>query len=135
MFYNTDEKAKIVALVSKSSKPVKEVCKEYGISDASYYNWHKQLPGGDSKQPALIKEQNSEDAEAAKLLALKNEHPYYGAVKLSKQLLRTYGVNLHPGKVKRILDEHGFKQEQIPKAPPKGTRRFLISALTQMSYG
>lgn len=123
MFYSTDEKAKIVDLVSKSSKPVKEACKEYGISDASYYNWRKHLPAGGSKEPAPIKEQTFEDAET-KLLALKNEHPYYGAVKLSKQLLRTYGLNLHPGKVKRILDEQGFKQEQIPKAPPKGTRRF-----------
>ena len=123
MFYSTDEKTKIVELISKSSKPVKEACTEYGISDASFYNWRKQLTAGTKKEIAVVLEQAPDDSEA-KLLALKNEHPYYGSVKLSKQMLRTYGINIHPGKVKRILDEHGFKQEQIPKAPPKGTRRF-----------
>ena len=39
-------------------------------------------------------------------------------------MLRTYGLNLHPGKVKRNLEEHGFKTETLPAAPPKGTRRF-----------
>ncbi|MDY6827416.1 MAG: hypothetical protein SVV67_09640 [Bacillota bacterium] len=57
-------------------------------------------------------------------MILKEQFPYFGAVKLSKQLLRTYGLNLHPGKVKRILDQHGFEQEQLPKAPPKGSRHF-----------
>jgi len=122
MFYSTDEKTKIVELIAKSKKPVREACKEYGISDASYYNWRKQLK---TPLPAVKPETFSKDNDAeTKLLALKTKHPYYGAVKLSKQLLRSYGLNLHPGQVKRILDEHGFKQEQLPKAPPKGTRRF-----------
>ncbi len=64
MFYSTDKKAKIMELSSKSSEPAKEACKEYGISAASYYNRHKQLPAEDSKQPAPIKELNSEDAKA-----------------------------------------------------------------------
>jgi len=45
-------------------------------------------------------------------------------VKLSKQLLRTYGLNLQPGKVKRILEESGYQTDNLPKAPPKGTRHF-----------
>jgi len=122
MYYSDEEKAKIVELVSSSKLPKKKACKEYGISDASFYTWRKQLA------EAAKQEQHEEapvvsEAET-KLLALKEQHPYYGVVKLSKQLLRTYGLNLHPGKVKRILDQHGFEQEHLPKAPPKGSRRF-----------
>ena len=126
MYYSDEEKVKLVELISASRLPVKKAAKEYGISDASFYAWRKQLQAAASqnkeeKQPGC--EPQISDEEKA-LLALKEQFPYYGAVKLSKQLLRTYGLNLHPGKVKRILDQHGFEQEQLPKAPPKGSRRF-----------
>lgn len=126
MYYTDQEKAKIVELVSKSNLPKKEACKQYGICDASYYTWRKQLAAVENKKPKAGHTESVPDSDEAeeKLLALKKEHPYYGVVKLSKQLLRTYGLNLHPGKVKRILDEHGFTKETLPKAPPKGSRRF-----------
>ena len=37
MFYTDQKKFKIVALISKSGLPVKKACKQYGISDASFY--------------------------------------------------------------------------------------------------
>ncbi len=58
------------------------------------------------------------------LLALKEEHPYYGVVKLTKQLQRTHGLRLTPGKAKRILEENGYGTEKLPPAPRKGSRRF-----------
>jgi len=126
MYYSDEEKVKLVELISNSRLPVKKAAKEYGISDASFYTWRKQLQAAANR-----KEQETEpDARArlneaeTKLLALKEQFPYYGTVKLSKQLLRTYGFNLHPGKVKRILEHHGFTQKRLPKAPPKGSRRF-----------
>ena len=127
MYYTDEEKAKLVELVSKSGLSIKEACRQYGISDASYYTWRKQL----ASQTEVAKEPDQKESEASpeseaeqKLLSLKKEHPYYGVVKLSKQLLRTYGLNLQPGKVKRILEENGYQTENLPKAPPKGTRRF-----------
>jgi len=127
MFYTDQEKFKIVALISKSGLPVKKACKQYGISDASFYAWRKKIASdtGKKQEPDQSETGRSFNTEAVeKLLVLKKEHPYYGVVKLSKQLLRTYGLNLHPGKVKRVLEEHGFKTETLTKAPPKGTRRF-----------
>lgn len=126
MYYSDEEKVKLVELISGSRLPIKKAAKEYGISDASFYTWRKQLQAAENqhkqeKQPDGEPRLSNEEAT---LLALKEQFPYYGAVKLSKQLLRTYGLNLHPGKVKRILDQHGFKQERLPKAPPKGSRRF-----------
>lgn len=126
MYYSEEEKAKLVELISASRLPIKKAAKEYGISDASYYTWRKQMQAAANRNG-----QESEpdgdlrlSEEETTLLALKEQFPYYGVVKLSKQLLRTYGLNLHPGKVKRILDQHGFAQERLPKAPPKGSRRF-----------
>ncbi len=125
MYYSDEEKVKLVELISSSRLPVKKAAQEYGISDASFYSWRKQLQvgAGRNMQETETPEPRLDEAEA-KLLALKEQFPYYGTVKLSKQLLRTYGLNLHPGKVKRILENHGFSQERLPKAPPKGSRRF-----------
>jgi len=125
MYYSDEEKVKLVELISSSRLPVKKAAQEYGISDASFYTWRKQLQAGAGRkmQETETFEPRLDEAEA-KLLALKEQFPYYGTVKLSKQLLRTYGLNLHPGKVKRILENHGFSQERLPKAPPKGSRRF-----------
>ncbi len=126
MYYSEEEKVKLVELITASRLPIKKAAKEYGISDASFFAWRKQLQAAESqdkekKQPDC-EPQISEEEKT--LLSLKEQYPYYGVVKLSKQLLRTYGLNLHPGKVKRILDQHGFEQEKMPKAPPKGSRRF-----------
>ncbi len=126
MYYSDEEKAKLVELISASRLPIKKAAKEYGISDASYYAWRKVLQAA-ANQKEKEKQPDNEpqiSEEEKTLLALKEQFPYYGAVKLSKQLLRTYGLNLHPGKVKRILDNHSFTQERLPKAPPKGSRRF-----------
>ncbi len=126
MYYSEEEKVKLVELITASRLPIKKAAKEYGISDASFYAWRKQLQAAASQD----KEENQPDCEPQiseeekTLLSLKKQYPYYGVVKLSEQLLRTYGLKLHPGKVKRILDQHGFEQEQLPKTPPKGSRRF-----------
>ncbi len=126
MYYSDEEKVKLVELISASRLPIKVAAKEYGISDASFYTWRKQLQAAasqnDKKKQPDREPQISEEEKT--LLSLKEQYPYYGAVKLSKQLLRTYGLNLHPGKVKRILDQHGFELDRLPKAPPKGSRRF-----------
>ena len=126
MYYSDEEKVKLVKLISASRLPIKKAAKEYGISDASFYTWRKQLQAAaiqDGKETEPDSEPQKSDEEKT-LLALKEEFPYFGAVKLSKQLFRNHGLNLHPGKVKRILDQHGFEQERLPKAPPKGSRRF-----------
>ncbi len=126
MRYSDEEKAKLVELISNSRQPIEKAAKEYGISDASFYTWRKQLQAAAScdKQEKEAAPENGKSIEETTLLTLKEQFPYYGAVKLSKQLLRTYGLNLHPGKVKRILEQHGFEQERLAKAPPKGSRRF-----------
>jgi len=136
MRYTEQEKAKLVELISQSSLPVKEACKLNGISDASFYAWRKQLADskkkntGDGDEHAVIEETSKHTVygispqDVEKLLALKKEHPYFGIVKLSKQMMRSEGIQIPPSKVKKILENHGYEPQEIPAAPPKGTRRF-----------
>lgn len=124
MPYTKEEKLKLLKLISNSGLPVKKACKQFGISDASYYAWRKKLNIEKDPKKNTPQENRIDTETVEKLLALKKEHPYYGLVKLTKQLLRTHGLHLTPGKAKRVLEEHGFQTEEAPPAPPKGTRRF-----------
>ncbi len=132
--YTEQEKSRLVELVSQSSLPVKEACKLNGISDASFYAWRKQIARSQKEksqiEEAVTEEKSKSTAygispqDVEKLLALKKEHPYFGIVKLSKQIRRSEGIQIPPSKIKRILEDHGYESQEIPAAPPKGTRRF-----------
>lgn len=66
----TDEQ--IVALLqeaSKGEKPVSELCKEKGISEATFYNWRKKFGGMQTKEVQRLKELEKENARLKKLLA------------------------------------------------------------------
>jgi transposase-like protein len=41
--YSANEKMAVVMSMLKSQKPVTQICKEYGISDAMAYRWRDQL--------------------------------------------------------------------------------------------
>ncbi len=60
MYYTDQEKAKLVEVISKSDLPVKNACKQYGITDGSFYTWRKQLAAEASKK------QESDQAETGR---------------------------------------------------------------------
>lgn len=125
MRYSKEEKLRLMGMIQESGLPIKRACKQVGISDASYYSWRKELSAPEKSASNQSTERETKNTESTKmLLALKKEHPYYGVVKLTKQLQRTHGLRLTPGKVKRILDENGYQTEKLPPAPRKGSRRF-----------
>lgn len=66
----TDEQ--IVAVLqeaAKGEKPVIELCKEKGISEATFYNWRKKFGGMQTKEVQRLKELEKENARLKKLLA------------------------------------------------------------------
>lgn len=127
--YTDEEKQKIVSLVSKSPLPIKEACKHYGVSSASFYVWRKALEEADTKEDAAAKQPDEtpeaqSDPVAERVVALKQAKPYLGLLKISKQLLRE-GFKVSARQVDRILADHGIDvRNRVPKAPPKGSRRF-----------
>ncbi len=68
----TDEQ--IVAILqeaAKAEKPVVTLCKEKGISEATFYAWRTKFGGMSPKEVQRLKELEKENARLKKLLAEK----------------------------------------------------------------
>jgi putative transposase len=60
---------------AEAGRPVKEVCRKYGISPATYYKWKAKYGGLSASELKRIKELESENAKLKRLyadLALEN---------------------------------------------------------------
>lgn len=56
--------------------PVKEVCRKYGISSATYYNWKSKFGGMDASQLKRLKEMEQELSQMKRMyadMALENQ--------------------------------------------------------------
>ena len=49
--------------------PVKEICRKYGISDATYYNWKKKYGGLEVSDVRRLRELESENAQLKRMYA------------------------------------------------------------------
>ncbi len=68
----TDEQ--IVALLQEAArgeKPIAALCKDKGISEATFYAWRQKFGGMSSKEVQRLKELEKENARLKKLLAEK----------------------------------------------------------------
>jgi putative transposase len=45
----------------EAGKPVKDTCREYGISDATFYNWRSKYGGMEASQVKRLKELEDEN--------------------------------------------------------------------------
>jgi putative transposase len=53
----------------KGEKPVSQLCKEKGISDATFYTWRKKFGGLQTKDLQRLRELEKENARLKRLLA------------------------------------------------------------------
>ena len=59
----------------ETGKLVKDVCREYGISDATYYNWKSKYGGMEASDVKRLKELESENQRLKQMYAdLSLEH-------------------------------------------------------------
>lgn len=66
----TDEQ--IVAILqeaTKGEKPINKLCREKGVSEATFYAWRKKFGGMQVKDAQRLKELEKENARLKKLLA------------------------------------------------------------------
>jgi putative transposase len=63
--------SQIVAAIKKqeSGVPVKEICREIGISDATFYNWKAKYGGMEASDVSRLRELERENAELKKMFA------------------------------------------------------------------
>ena len=67
----------IVAVLKEADAgmPVKDICRKYGISDATYYNWKAKYGGLDASELKRMKELEAENSKLKRMyadLALEN---------------------------------------------------------------
>lgn len=53
----------------EAGRQVKDVCREYGISDATYYNWKSKYGGMESSDIKRLKELEEENAKLKRMYA------------------------------------------------------------------
>lgn len=63
--------SQIVSAIKKqeSGVAVKDICRELGISDATFYNWKSKYGGMDATDIARLKELERENTELKKMFA------------------------------------------------------------------
>lgn len=63
--------SQIMAAIKKqeSGIPVKEVCRELGVSDATFYNWKAKYGGMEVSDVTRMRELEKENAELKKMFA------------------------------------------------------------------
>ena len=53
----------------EAGKPVKELCREHGISDATFYNWKSKYGGLETSDVKKLKELEEENSRLKKMYA------------------------------------------------------------------
>jgi putative transposase len=61
----------IVSILKEADagRPVKEVCRQHGISDATYYKWKSKYGGLEASELKRVKELEAENAKLKRLYA------------------------------------------------------------------
>jgi len=65
----TEEQIIGVLREAEAGVPVKELCRKYGFSDATFYNWRSKYGGMDVSDARRLKALEAENARLKKLLA------------------------------------------------------------------
>jgi putative transposase len=63
--------SKIISLLKEheAGRSTQEICREHGISSATFYNWRKKYGGMDASQLKRLKELEEENARLKKMYA------------------------------------------------------------------
>ena len=67
--FTNEQIVAILQEAEKGDKPVTELCKEKGISEATFYAWRKKFGGLQVRDVQRLKELEKENARLKKLLA------------------------------------------------------------------
>ena len=65
----TDSKIMAILKQAEAGMPTPELCREHGISIASFYNWRAKYGGMDASMMSRVKELEAENARLKKMYA------------------------------------------------------------------
>jgi putative transposase len=67
--FSNEQIVAILQEADKGDKPVVDLCKEKGISEATFYTWRKKFGGMQTKDVQRLRELEKENARLKRLLA------------------------------------------------------------------
>jgi putative transposase len=67
--FTNEQIVAVLQEAEKSQKPIIDLCKEKGISEAAFYAWRKKFGGMQTKDVQCLKELEEENARLKRLLA------------------------------------------------------------------
>ena len=67
--FSNEQIVAILQEAEKGEKQIIEICKEKGISEATFYNWRKKFGGLQTREVTRLRELEKENARLKKLLA------------------------------------------------------------------
>jgi putative transposase len=135
-----DERREFVGLAMQDGANVRELCRRFGISPDVGYKWLRRWKAGDrqladhSRRPHVIPSR-SDTATEARVLAVRDLHPAWGARKIVRCLDRTDGSAPARSTVHEILRRH--ERVSAPIGSPGAFQRFEKHApnvLWQMDF-
>jgi putative transposase len=69
--FTNEQIVAILQEAEKGEKPISDLCKEKGISDATFYTWRKKFGGMQTKDVQRLRDLEKENARLKRLLAEK----------------------------------------------------------------
>lgn len=129
-----------VALAEQPGACITQLCRRFGISRTTAYKWlgraRAREPLADRSRRPLSNPMRTAPALEDRVIALRQQYPYWGGRKLAKVLERQGEERLAPSTVTHILHRHGLMA--APVVPPsRPWQRFEHAApndLWQMDF-
>ena len=122
--YTKAFKGEVLAQVASGRKAV-EVCRQYGIPEATLYRWKRAakahagaLPDPKSTRPQSSGPSPIDEEHRALVLSIKEKLPNAGLAQVQNQLKRFHGVKLSRPMIGRIFTEAGIPLQKRPSAEP-----------------
>ena len=67
--FSNEQIVTVLQEAEKGQKPISELCKDKGISEATFYTWRKKFGGLQTRDVQRLKELEKENARLKRLLA------------------------------------------------------------------
>jgi len=135
--FTPEERRGAVEAFQKSGRKREDFAKLWGCSPSSLDKWLRRYEaegpkGLETRRPVPTRREppanRLPDAARAQIVAVRAEHPDFGALRVSNHLARFCGLEISPSTVRNVLREAGVPaQAAPPKKPrrgPKPPRRF-----------
>lgn len=111
-----DQREEFARLAQQPGANISELCRRFGISRKTGYKWLAREDGQDhSRRPKTSPTRTPAPLEA-RVLAVRAEHPAWGARKIACVLARDHGSLLAPSTVNSVLRRHGMITPEASRA-------------------